>query len=691
MFDAIAARQSNGNRSRSTVVAGMAFVLVYFATGMFSHGLRQSFPGSSPIWPPAGLALAGLLLWGYKLWPGIFAAAFLVSLTGSARPGTEALLAVKAFGVAAGSALEAILGAWLVRRFAGGERGPNRVADVMGFAFATGAACVIGATATTLSFAMCGLLAQGYAMQTWFTLWMGHLAGDWTVAPLVMMWTSQPWRRLEPGKWIEAGLLALAVAIVSSVIFVGWPFPASADLPLALLTVPLLLWAALRFTARAVVLVVAAISAVAVAAAVEGVGPFALPSLTTSLVALQTFICIVSVTALALAAAISERDVAQATLSQKEKILADIAEGAPVGLLRLRADGVIQWANPAQLDLLGYSQEDYVGKSAADFYDNPAEGRDVLARLKRGDTLRDYETRLHTRDGSLRTVLINSSASYREDGTLLHARLFTHNITGRRRAEEENRRLNLELEKRVQQRTAQLEAANKELEAFSYSVSHDLRAPLRALRGFTEALLELHASQLDARGQEFLRRACAASCQMDRLIEDLLKLSQVSRGALQHQEVNLSVLAGDIATELAASDSARKIDFLIAPDCVADGDARLVRVALDNLLRNAWKFSGKRPDARVEFGLTEEPETAFFVRDNGAGFDMAYAKRLFGVFQRLHAASEFPGTGIGLATVQRIIHRHGGRSWAVGAVNSGATFYFTLPGARHGATLRLCA
>jgi light-regulated signal transduction histidine kinase (bacteriophytochrome) len=178
---------------------------------------------------------------------------------------------------------------------------------------------------------------------------------------------------------------------------------------------------------------------------------------------------------------------------------------------------------------------------------------------------------------------------------------------------------------------------------------------------------------------------------MDRLIEDLLKLSQVSRGALQHQEVNLSVLAGDIATELAASDSARKIDFLIAPDCVADGDARLVRVALDNLLRNAWKFSGKRPDARVEFGLTEEPETAFFVRDNGAGFDMAYAKRLFGVFQRLHAASEFPGTGIGLATVQRIIHRHGGRSWAVGAVNSGATFYFTLPGARHGATLRLCA
>jgi PAS domain S-box-containing protein len=539
--------------------------------------------------------------------------------------------------------------------------------------------------------AMCGLLARGHAMQAWSTVWMGHLAGDWIVAPLVLMWRSPQWRRLEPRQWIEGVLLAVAVAVVSSVIFVGWPFPASADLPLAFLTIPVLLWAALRFTARAVTLAGAAISAVAVAATAVGVGPFALPSLNISVAAMQTFICIVSVTGLALAAAISERDVARATLSQKEKILADIAEGAPVGLVRLRADGIIQWANPAQLDLLGYSHEDYVGKSAVDFFDNPAEGRDVLARLKRRDSLRDYETRLHTRDGSLRTVLINSSASYREDGSLLHARLFTHNITGRRRVEEENRRLNLELEKRVQQRTAQLEAANKELEAFSYSVSHDLRAPLRALRGFTEALIELNAKQLDSRGQEFLRRACSAGCQMDRLIEDLLKLSQVTTGALQLHEANLSLLVGDLASDLAASDPARTVEFIIAPDCVADADSHLIRVVLDNLLRNAWKFSGKRPDARIEFGLTDEPEAAFFVRDNGAGFDMVYSNRLFGVFQRLHASSEFPGTGIGLATVQRIIHRHGGRAWAAGAVNGGATFYFTLPGARHGSTLQPCA
>jgi PAS domain S-box-containing protein len=369
---------------------------------------------------------------------------------------------------------------------------------------------------------------------------------------------------------------------------------------------------------------------------------------------------------------------AQAAPFGQDKLLAEMAEKAPVGLLLLGADGIIQWANLAELELLGYARQDYVGKNAAEFYVDPSEGRNVLARLARGETLREHQTNLRARDGALRNVLISSSADM-EDGHLLRARLFTQDITGRRRAEEEIHRLNLELEQRVQQRTAQLEATNKEMESFSYSVSHDLRAPLRALRGFTEVLLELHASQLDSRGQDFLRRACSASFQMERLIEDLLKLAQVSRAELQAEEVNLSSLADDIASELAHSDSSRTAQFLIASDCSARGDPRLLRLALDNLLRNSWKFSSKRADARIEFGKIDGQEPAYFVRDNGAGFDMAYSKRLFGVFQRLHAASEFPGTGVGLATVQRIINRHGGRAWATGAVNQGATFYFTLP------------
>jgi len=279
----------------------------------------------------------------------------------------------------------------------------------------------------------------------------------------------------------------------------------------------------------------------------------------------------------------------------------------------------------------------------------------------------------------LRNVLISSNADI-ENGRLLRIRLLTQDVTGHQQAEEEIHRLNLELEQRVQQRTAQLEATNREMESFSYSVSHDLRAPLRSLRGFTEVLLEVHAAQLDSRGQDYLRRACAASFQMERLIEDLLKLAQVARGDLQVEEVNLSSLAGDIAAELANSDASRSVQFVIAPECSASGDPRLIRLALDNLMRNSWKFSGKRADARIEFGRTNDQEHAFFVRDNGAGFNVAYSKKLFGVFQRLHPASEFPGTGVGLATVRRIITRHGGRAWATGAVNEGATFYFTLPG-----------
>ena len=224
-----------------------------------------------------------------------------------------------------------------------------------------------------------------------------------------------------------------------------------------------------------------------------------------------------------------------------------------------------------------------------------------------------------------------------------------------------------------------LEHKNRELESFSYAVSHDLRAPLRRIDSFSRAVLESQGERLDESGRKFLSRVREASQHMSQLIDDVLYLSKVTRAELREQEVNLSEMASLALTRLQEGEPQRTIELKIRPSVVVTGDGQLLRIAMENLLENAWKFTGKQSDPRIEFGVTQASgEPTYFVRDNGAGFDMTYAARLFGPFQRLHPQNEFPGSGIGLATVQRIIHRHGGRVWAEGLVGQGATFQFTL-------------
>ncbi len=235
----------------------------------------------------------------------------------------------------------------------------------------------------------------------------------------------------------------------------------------------------------------------------------------------------------------------------------------------------------------------------------------------------------------------------------------------------------------LQDTNRELEVTNRELETFSYSVSHDLRAPLRGIDGFSQILLEDYADELDEDGKEYLGRVRAASQRMGHLIDGLLGLSRVTRGAMSRERVNLSSLAKEVSEGLREANPEREVEFSAQKGLEAQGDPRLVRAVLENLISNAWKFTEKEPGARVEFGVDEELShrgrvPVYYVRDNGAGFDMAYVDKLFGAFQRLHGTNEFEGTGIGLATVQRIIHRHGGRIWAEGEVDRGATFYFTL-------------
>ena len=279
-----------------------------------------------------------------------------------------------------------------------------------------------------------------------------------------------------------------------------------------------------------------------------------------------------------------------------------------------------------------------------------------------------------------RAMLLNARRVYHEDDHAPMILLAIEDVTEKKKAQEELRRMNAELESRVRERTAQLEASNKELEAFCYSVSHDLRAPLRAIDGFSQELLTSYTGRLDDKGRHFLERIRAGSQRMAQLIDDILLLSRLSRGDLQYQPIDLSGMAREVADDLRHREPGRDVTFIIEPGVHGFGDSRMLRLVLENLIGNAWKFTAKRPRATIAFGRSEsQGGPAYFVRDDGAGFDMAFAGKLFGAFQRLHSDRDFPGAGIGLAIVQRVIHRHDGRVWGEGAVERGATFSFTLP------------
>jgi PAS domain S-box-containing protein len=331
-------------------------------------------------------------------------------------------------------------------------------------------------------------------------------------------------------------------------------------------------------------------------------------------------------------------------------------------------DAAVRHGREPRENLIGHRMDEvYPGIENTEMYS-------VLQRCMRDGVSRKMSNEFTYPDGEKRWFELSVQPS--REGLFI----LSNDITERRHAEEEVRRLNEELEQRVKLRTSQLEAANKELEAFSYSVSHDLRAPLRGIDGFSQALLEDYLDKLPEEGQDYLNRIRAAAQHMAQLIDDMLKLSRVSRFSIEYSTIDLSALARSIADVLQQEEPERKVKFSIVPELQAEADQRLMKIVLENLIGNAWKFTSKNNgQTLIEFGAEEREEgRVFFIRDNGSGFDMTYVNKLFGAFQRLHSTSEFPGTGIGLATVQRIIHRHGGKVWAEGALNRGATFYFTV-------------
>jgi len=390
------------------------------------------------------------------------------------------------------------------------------------------------------------------------------------------------------------------------------------------------------------------------------------------------FVCAIDVT---------QRLGADAALRESEQKLRLLLDSTSEAIYGVDLAGDCTFANPACVRMLGYpAVDDLLGKNMHQL---------IHHTRTDGRTLEIEDCRIYRAFEEGDGTHVDDEVFWRSDGTSFPVEYWSYpivragevmgcvvafsDITVRKLAQGEILRLNSDLERRVALRTAELEMANKELEAFDYSISHDLRAPLNRIRGFGTALLEDFGERLGPQGRDFAQRICNAGERMDQLVGDLLRISTVSHDEIHRADVDMSALASSVFESLARADPGRKVE-LVRPDAlIARADPGLLRIILENLIGNAWKFTSRRARARIEFGvLPRQDAQVMFVRDNGAGFDGAAATNLFAPFRRLHAQDEFEGTGIGLATVQRIVRRHGGRVWAEAAVGSGATFYFTL-------------
>jgi len=351
--------------------------------------------------------------------------------------------------------------------------------------------------------------------------------------------------------------------------------------------------------------------------------------------------------------------------------LAAMVESSGDAIIGMTLEGLITSWNEAATRIFGYSRDEIVGQSVLTLIppERQQEEVDILDRLARGERIEQFDTVRLRKDGHPMDVSLTSSPVRDGRGRLIGASKIVRDTTERRRAQTA-----------LAQARDQAEAASRELEAFSYSVAHDLRAPLRAMNGFAHLLLQSHGDKLDADSQDWLQEIVLNAKKMAELIDALLSLARVTRSEVRTESVDLSALARDVVADLRKEDPGRQVEIHVEEGLRADADPRLLRALLDNLLGNAWKFTGRVARAHIEFrALPGQAAPTFFVRDDGAGFDMKYGDKLFAPFQRLHSGAEFGGTGIGLATAQRIVRRHGGRIWAEGAMGQGATFYFTLP------------
>jgi PAS domain S-box-containing protein len=634
--------------------------VVYAVTAKVGLMLAFAHPSATAVWPPTGIALAALLLWGYRIWPAVFIAALLVNLTTAGSVATST-------GIALGNTLEALVGCYLVNRFAGGRAAFERPEDTLRFAALAGlCSTAVSATCGVTTLALGGYAPWAQYGSIWLTWWLGNAGGALIVAPVVMLWADQG--RID-SSWSFGRRILLEYLVLIAVglsIFGGWLSWSRAHYPITFLAIPILVWMAFRLGRRVTATAVVLLSAIAIWGTLRGFGPFAGESANVALNLLQAYMSVMAVTAMTLAVAAVDRARMGLALEEQRAVqhMAALVEASNDAIFSTRLDGTILSWNRGAERLFGYGAEEIEGGSLS-LLSPPAQSaelRESLAGLARGQTLVGHETTCRRKDGRLVQVSVTISPIRDAPGHVTAGSVVARDITEQKRTEEA------------------LRDVNHELDTFASTVSHDLRSPLRQLAGLVEALVEDYGDALDEPGRRLARRLSSVASRMDALTQRLLDYSRVSRVALPLGPVGLDEIVHDACAQLAEEIRFRDARVKISPrlPSVIAHESTLAHV-IGNLLSNAIKYV--EPDVRPMIRVWAEERgewTRLWVEDNGLGIEPRFHERIFHPFERLQGFDAYAGTGLGLAIVKKGVERMGGRAGVESEFRQGSRFWVEL-------------
>ena len=646
-----------------------AIAAVYYGAGRVGLSLALPPGHATAVWPASGIALAAVLLLGYRVWPGIWLGAFLVNIQdlvdGAGAPDLLKSLAV-ASSIGAGSTLQALLAALLIARFTDVRSLFDRTQDVFKFTGIAAVSYPVGAIVGVTSLCLAEFVAWGAYSDNLRTWWLGDLTGVLIVTPLILVW-SRPTGGQRGALLETADLLALA-SVTSAVIFWGVLPDGDDRYSLAFLLIPFVVWAAFRLGQRAVTLTTAAISGIALIGAAEGVGPFSGGTLNSSLLTLQAFVGVVAVTGLALAAAVSERGRAQESFRR-------LVESAPNALIMVEPAGRIAQVNVHAESLFGYTREELLGQPVEllvppQFQTDHPQSRDLFfgePQVRAMGAGRDlFGLR---KDGSEVPVEIGLSPITTGEGTFVVASII--DITERKQIEDE-----------MKQYAEELARSNTELEQFAYVASHDLQEPLRMVTSYCGLLQRRYKGRLDKDADEFIEFAVDGANRMSALVRDLLAYGQVGSNGHKQTSIDCNAALERALVSLKSAIEENNARVTHGPLPTITANPTETEQLFQNLISNSIKFHGDDPPEIHVHAQREDGAWQFAVRDNGMGIEPQYADKIFEVFQRLHRRKDYVGTGVGLAICRRIVERNGGRIWFDSDPGKGSTFYFTLPEGR---------